>query len=57
MKKFIQIYKSLKAYLKKITSFSKGEISYEEFEKLESKKYPFNPLRCDEAFRLHHPYR
>ncbi len=57
MKNIIQIYKLLKSYLKKIATPNKGEISYEEFEKLESKKYPFNPPRCDEAYRRHHLYR
>lgn len=57
MKNIIQIYKSIESYMKKITAQNKGEISYEDFEKLESKKYPFNPPRCDQAFRPHHPYR
>ena len=57
MKNIIQIFKLLKSYLKKIATTNKGEISYEEFEKLESKKYPCSPLTCVEAYRRHHPYR
>ncbi len=57
MKLIKKVINEIKNIIKKLAAQKKGELSYEDFEKLESKKYPFNPPRCDQAFKPHHPFR
>ena len=56
MKIIVHFNNKIKSYLKKIKLLTKGEVSYEEFEKLESKKYPHQSPTADADFKSHHPY-
>ncbi len=52
-----RLFKKQKPFLEKLTTLFIGELSYEEFAKLESKKYPNQPKTSDEGFKSHHLYR
>lgn len=50
------LVKKLKLHWKKLTAINHGDLSYEEFVKLESKKYKKPNIEIAHNFRRHHQY-
>lgn len=58
MVKIIQrLNKITKTVINKLAKYNKEDLSYEKFQKIESKKYQNQPAADDENFKFHHPYR
>lgn len=49
-------FNKTKEYFKEIFKSTKGDLNYEQFEKLEAKKYPKQNQNNNENYRRHDPF-